>query len=212
MRLLRWLTMGATGLALGCGGGGGDGPTPPPPPAATLDRVTVNPPTLSLNAGQSQVLAVQALTASGATGSGATFSYASLTPAVASVSDAGRVLAISAGTSEIRVTATSGSVTRTASSTVTVTGSLPTAVTVVAGAQTNDFTPRDVVVARGGVVTWSFPGLEHNVEFANTAGRPANIPTTGNTPSGIARTFNTAGNFQYSCSIHSGMAGSVLVP
>lgn len=210
MRLLRSLTMGATGLALGCGGGG-NGPTTPPP-AATLDRVTVTPPTLSLNAGQSQVLAVQALTASGAAVSGATIAFVSLTPAVASVSDAGRVLAISAGSSEIRVTATSGSVTRTASATVTVTGSLPTAVTVVAGAQSNDFTPRDVVVARGGVVTWSFPGLGHNVEFANTAGRPENIPTTGNTPSGIARTFNTAGNFQYSCSLHSGMAGSVLVP
>jgi plastocyanin len=48
----------------------------------------------------------------------------------------------------------------------------------------------------------------HNVTFSG-AGAPSGIP---NTSSGtVRRTFNTAGTFDYSCTLHAGMVGTVIV-
>ena len=78
----------------------------------------------------------------------------------------------------------------------------------------NVFRPAQVEVARGGTVTWSFPGPRpHNVSFT-TAGAPANIPTkptNTNPPGSESRTFATAGTFPYDCTIHPGMSGTVVV-
>lgn len=201
----------ATALLLtACGGGGDGGGTTTPPPAPTLDNVSVTPATLALSAGQSQRLAATGRTAGGSEVTGATFSFSSSAPTVASVSGNGTVLAVSAGTSTITVSGTLGSVTRSATAVVTVTGSLPTAVTVVAGTASNDFTPANVAIARGGTVTWTFGALLHNVEFQGGAGVPANVSNTSN--ASVSRTFNTAGNFGYVCSLHGGMNGSVFVP
>jgi plastocyanin len=95
---------------------------------------------------------------------------------------------------------------------VTVTGALPTTATVVAGAASNDFTPPFLVIARGGTVSWTFTGRNHNVTFAGTTGAPANIPTTSNSPTPVPRTFATAGTFDYNCTLHAGMTGTVVVP
>lgn len=75
----------------------------------------------------------------------------------------------------------------------------------------NFFNPTAVTIGVGGSVTWNWPGSGsniHNVTF-QTAGAPANIPnaTTGS----FARTFNTLGTFQYECTNHVGMTGSVTV-
>jgi plastocyanin len=210
MRLIRPILLSMTGLLIACGGG--DGGVTPPPPSNALDHIAVTPTTLALNAGQAQTITATGQASDNSTVA-TTFTYTSSAEAVASVSATGRVLGISAGTATITVTGTAGSVTKTAPPvTVTVTGSLPTAVAVVAGAETNTFTPKDVAIQRGGTVTWTFPGITHNVEFQAATGAPANIGNTGNSNTGIERTFNTAGNFQYSCSLHSGMTGSVLVP
>lgn len=208
----RTMIMVLAGSVLACGGGGGgDGTTPPPPPPATLDRITVSPTSVSVAAGQTQALTVQGLSASGAAVSGVNFTYVSANTAVATVSDVGRVTGLAAGTTSVTVTGTAGTVSRTANVPVTVTGALPTAVSVIAGASTNDFTPSEVAIARGGIVTWNFPGIEHNVNFQGTTGAPANIGNTGGGGS-VARTFNSTGNFGYICSLHSGMAGTVSVP
>jgi plastocyanin len=77
----------------------------------------------------------------------------------------------------------------------------------VAATASSTFTPAQIVVARNGSVSWSF-AIEHNVTF-DTPNSPANI---GNTATGsVARTFATAGTFAYHCTIHAGMAGSVIV-
>jgi plastocyanin len=166
---------------------------------------------MALNAGQSESISAsgQAADNSGVT---ASFSYSSSAQAVATVSSAGKVIGLSAGTTTITVTGTAGAVTKSATVAVTISGQLPNAVTVVAGAETNDFTPRDVAIARGGAVTWTFPGTTHNVDFGGAAGAPANIGNTGNSNAGITRSFANAGTFSYVCSLHSGMGGSVLVP
>lgn len=196
---------------VGCGGGdgGGNGTTNPPPPV-TLDNIVVTPTTLSVSAGATQTITAAGRTAAGATASGVTFSYASSNAAVATVSQSGQVLGVSAGTATITVTGAQGAVSKSATVAVTVTGVLPTQVLVTAGAATNDFTPPNVAVARGGTVTWTFGALVHNVDFQGTAGAPARIPDTSN--ASVARTFATAGNFAYVCSLHGGMNGSVLVP
>ncbi len=74
----------------------------------------------------------------------------------------------------------------------------------------NFFNPTSVSVAAGGTVTWNWnsSGVVHNVTFL-TAGAPANI---GNRNSGSdSRVFSSAGTFNYECTIHSGMTGSVMV-
>ncbi|MEO6444469.1 MAG: Ig-like domain-containing protein [Gemmatimonadaceae bacterium] len=196
----------------GCGGGGGGvGTTSPPPSGATLDRIVVTPATFSLTAGQSQVLTAAGQTAAGASVSGTTLSYSSSNTSVASVSTTGTVVGLSAGASTITVTGTAGGVSRSTTALASVTGTLPNAVTVAAGNLTNDFTPRNIAVARGGSVTWTFGVTAHDVDFQGQAGAPANIPITASN-GGITRTFNNAGSFGYICTIHSGMSGGVFVP
>jgi plastocyanin len=72
------------------------------------------------------------------------------------------------------------------------------------------FSPADIQVVPGASVTWTWASGagEHNVTFPSTA-----IADSGNLTSG---TFTTAmptapGTYNYSCTIHSGMNGSVLV-
>jgi plastocyanin len=65
-----------------------------------------------------------------------------------------------------------------------------------------------VDIAAGGTVTWTFE-TRHNVTFSSVSGRPADIP---NTSSGsVSRTFAQAGTFDYHCTIHTGMSGTVVV-
>lgn len=75
----------------------------------------------------------------------------------------------------------------------------------------NFFNPTSITIAAGSAVTWNWPAsgsASHNVTF-QTAGAPANIPNT--TTGSFSRTFNTLGTFQYECTNHVGMTGSVTV-
>lgn len=70
----------------------------------------------------------------------------------------------------------------------------------------NLFNPATATVAVGGTVTWTNNGaVAHNVtggDFAST-----NLTPTQQ----FARTFPTAGTFNYSCTLHAGMSGTVVV-
>lgn len=72
----------------------------------------------------------------------------------------------------------------------------------------NLFSPANIQVAPGTTVTWSWPsGTDtHNVTFADGV-------NSGDKGAGavFTRTFNTAGTFNYQCTLHGGMTGSVLV-
>jgi plastocyanin len=72
------------------------------------------------------------------------------------------------------------------------------------------FDPSPATVATGGTVTFAFGAVEHNVFFDAASGVPADIPGT-NANTSVARTFPTAGTFNYSCHIHPGMRGTILV-
>lgn len=72
------------------------------------------------------------------------------------------------------------------------------------------FNPSSVTISRNGTVTWNnTSGITHNVTFAATTGAPSNI---GDHSSGSnSRSFGTAGTFNYNCTWHGGMNGSVIV-
>jgi len=71
----------------------------------------------------------------------------------------------------------------------------------------NIFTPSSIVVAVGTTVTWTWsPNVTtHNVVFAD--GTKSADQATGT----FSRTFSAAGTFNYSCTLHSGMNGTVKV-
>lgn len=85
----------------------------------------------------------------------------------------------------------------------------PASASVGASGSSDVFTPREVKVAVGGTVTWTFGARAHNAVFASVSGAPAPIPPTANAQ--VSRTFNTEGTFPYDCTLHPGMRGSVLV-
>lgn len=206
-RLLPLVYMSAVLAA--CGGGGG-GVTNPPPVTQKLGSITATPGTMTLAAGTTSAITASAIDETGLAIAGASgFTYSSSALAIAEVSSAGNVIGISPGTATITVSLTLGGVTRTATVAVTVNGTLPASANVAAGTASNTFQPAVVAILRTGKVSFSFGNVEHNVTFDGGNGAPASI---GNSISTIVeRPFNTAGDFAYRCTIHSGMNGLVIV-
>lgn len=139
--------------------------------------------------------------------SGFTYTTADRTKAIVSVD--GLVTAIAPGAASVGASLTRDGVTATGSAALTVTAPISgaTAVTVQA-TNANVFTPPATTIAEGGVVTFAFGSIEHNVLF-QSVGAPTNIPIVGSTS--VARTFPTAGSYPYVCSLHAGMTGTVSV-
>jgi plastocyanin len=204
MRIAGVCMMVAAAVLTGCGGDdGGDGGTGPGTAVFTTLEVSPTAPTVVI--GFTTALSATAKDQNGATMSGLTTTYASSDNSKATVTNAGVVTGVAAGTARITATGTIGGVTKTKDVDVTV-GAAPTTANVAATASST-FTPHDVVVARTGSVAWTF-AIEHNVVF-DSPNSPANI---GNTATGsVSRTFNTAGTFNYHCTIHGGMNGTVIV-
>lgn len=213
MPLSRTRSVLLVSAVLGCGGGGGDdGGTTGPGPGPnnqTLGSIVLSTPSLTLTAGNMAAITVVAYdTENAIIANAGSPTFTSANPAVAEVDNQGNVLAVAAGSTQITASLTRGSVTKSASAAVSVTGSLPSSAAVEAGTAAY-FQPGTVIIQRGGSVTWNFGSLEHSVSFSPANGVPSNIaPTYG---SSVDRTFNAAGNFNYTCTIHAGMTGLVMV-
>ena len=70
----------------------------------------------------------------------------------------------------------------------------------------DEFEPRELEIAVGDTVTWEHVGdAPHNVTFDDEE--------SGNLDSGetFSRTFDETGTFEYTCTIHAGMDGTVTV-
>ncbi len=71
----------------------------------------------------------------------------------------------------------------------------------------NFFDPANIQVTPGTTVTWSWPSgvSTHNVTF--------NDASSGDKAAGgvFTKNFPTAGTFNYQCTLHGGMSGTVLV-
>lgn len=71
----------------------------------------------------------------------------------------------------------------------------------------NFFNPNNIQVSTGQTVTWTWSTpTTHNVTFGD--GSSGN---KGGSNATFAKTFSTAGTFNYDCTLHGGMSGSVLV-
>ena len=113
---------------------------------------------------------------------------------------------LGAGTGAQTATATANGLTGAPSVTFTTTATTVTTVQVA----NNTFTPNAVTIPAGTDVNWEWQGttVPHNVTFT-TVGAPSNIPD--NTSGSVQRTFPTAGTFNYHCTNHVGMNGTVTV-
>jgi plastocyanin len=110
------------------------------------------------------------------------------------------------GTGDQTATATANGLTGTPQVTFTTNAQIVTTIAVA----NNSFTPSDITVPVNTSVTWDWQGVTvaHNVTFT-TVGSPANI---GDMTSGSAsRVFGTVGTFNFHCTHHAGMTGSVTV-
>jgi plastocyanin len=216
MKLPRTLSLLTLAAVTACGGGGDDGtgpganPNPNPNPTPTFASIRLTTNTFNLAAGQTATLTPEALDTNGSVIGNATgFTYSSSDDGVAEAEPEGTVIAIAAGDATITVSLTRDGVTATATASVTVTGTLPLTGAVVAGSAATVFTPDRIVVARNADVTFSFGVLLHNVTFESVAGAPADVPNTQNAD--VVRSFGTAGDFPYDCTLHAGMSGTVIV-
>jgi len=73
------------------------------------------------------------------------------------------------------------------------------------------FAPSTLTINAGDVVTFAFGSVAHNVAFDSpNAATPTDIGGF-NTNTSIQRTFSTAGTYNYHCTIHPFMTGSVVV-
>ncbi|MEO7997327.1 MAG: Ig-like domain-containing protein [Gemmatimonadaceae bacterium] len=102
--VLRFLIPLAFATTLSCGGGGGDAPPTTPTPAAVA-TVELSVSTLDIAPGASSQLIATARSSSGTTLNDRAFSWAVVSPAVASVSASGLVTGLTDGTTTITVTA-----------------------------------------------------------------------------------------------------------
>ena len=73
------------------------------------------------------------------------------------------------------------------------------------------FSPNPLTINSGETVSFAFGSVAHNVTFdAPNAATPADIPGNNSNVS-VERTFATAGTYRFHCTIHPGMAGSIVV-
>ncbi len=208
-RLLRIAAVPAIAAAAGgCGGGGSDnGGVGPDPPVLTTLQVTPATTTLfTVSPGNIVKVSAVPKDQNGATMTGlGSPSFSSQNEAVATVASDGTVTAAGAGSTQITASLTAGDATKTGTATVTVQVAPATAAVT---APAFEFLPGSTDVSAGGTVTWTFGSIHHTVTFTS-AGSPASVPELEN--GSASRDFPNNGIFQYRCSIHPAMAGSVRV-
>ena len=69
----------------------------------------------------------------------------------------------------------------------------------------NKFTPKEIDVSVGDTVTWDFKGsVNHNVSGPGFNSKTMRSGT-------FTHQFNSAGSYNYVCTIHAGMKGEVVV-
>lgn len=183
----------------GCGGG-----TTASTGVGAVTTVSVSAPANTVVIGGTLQLTASPTDATGNAVTGQSATWMTSNQTVATVSTSGLVSGLVAG--PVTITATISGI---AGSTALTVGSAPAAATVQA-TTSQQFTPSQVDITAGGTVTWQFSTLAHNVTFsASGAGTPANIGLTSS--ASVSRTFATAGTFAYTCTIHAGMNGTVVV-
>ena len=192
-------------LATGCGGGDG-GSGPEPRVLTTLELTPATADLFTVAPGNSITLTVVAKDQDGGvmTGLGPA-SFSTSNAGIATVDGNATVSAVAPGTAQISASLTAGSETKSAAMQVTVQAAAASASV---AAPSLEFVPAVVHVQAGGVVTWTAEDLPHTVTFT-TSGAPPEIPYLEQ--ESASRTFPTNGTFEYLCTRHTGMTGTVQV-
>src|SRR5256885_13158567 len=204
------------GAVLGVLSCGGDGGTTPPGPPVDLLKAGDNqswyfnnplPTALSVTAVDVDGRAVPGVVIAWAvtTGDGAVTPTQSTTKNTGVASTTDSVGSATLQTVSATFTGSSGPVSFTTHATTP-----PTAATV--SVEDNHFTPQNSVVQTGGSVTWNWTGVAvHNLSF--TFG-PTPLPsnrTDGGNGTTAQRTITAVGTYNYTCTNHAGMNGTVTV-
>jgi plastocyanin len=197
-------------LASACGGGGSDGGGTNPPPPATVSSVSLSKGTALLKPTETTIITATPRDASGNALSGKTVQWSVASSTIASISPNGSSVTVTGvADGQTDVTATVEGVSKQAR--ITVTSSFATSADVTVGAGGgNVFDPSQVDIASGGTVSFTWgSAVTHNVTFQSPPAPVANI--TDRSSGGGQVTFNTPGTYNYQCTIHGGMNGTVTV-
>jgi plastocyanin len=210
MRIAHVIPLFVVGTVAACGGGGGDsGGTTNPPPPATVSSVALTRSDILLKPTETTTITASPKDASGNTLSGHAVTWTVLpSTGVANITPNGASVTIS-GTAAGTATVTATSDSKTADVHVTVSTTIPASADVQVGATGDSFSPGDVDVLSGGTVTFSWHGVTHNVTWLTTPASVANISdrSTGSVPV----TLNQPGTYNFHCTIHPGMDGTITV-
>lgn len=210
MRVYLLAALAAVSTSMACGGGGGGGgPTGPNNPTTGSVSGTVVDQTAAPVPGAAVALsATGQTTRQGTTSAAGAYSFANVpvgTWTVTVTPPTGYTLGT--GTATRSVTVTGGQQATVAAITLNKTGGTLPPLTATVAMENTAFNPQNVEVRAGGTVRWTNNDqVPHNATGSNFA--TANL---GNGQSSAAITFNTAGTFNYSCTLHAGMNGTVTV-
>ncbi|HEU5262572.1 MAG TPA: Ig-like domain-containing protein [Gemmatimonadales bacterium] len=226
MSFARWNRLPALGvglLLLACGGDGGGGGTGPPGPPAQLAKSGGDAQSWYFNNALPNPYSVTVRDANNRTVPGVSVDWGittgggSLSPDPSTTNSSGvatTVHTLGMATQYV-VTAT---VTGLPSVTFTATASAPPP-TAAVSLSNSRFDPSSVVVkvnqgtAGVGEVTWTWNdgATLHNVTFAGAGPPGGDIPNRNATGAPVTRTFNAVGTYNYTCTLHAGMNGTVTV-
>lgn len=208
MRIVKFTSAIGVVAVMACGGSGSGGTNPPPPP--TVTSVSLSRTSALVEPNETVSITATPRDASGNALSGKTVTWAANpSSGTVTLTPNGSSVTVTGGTvGQATVTATVDQVTSTPM-TVTVSNSIPTTADVSVGSGGNVFTPDQSDIKAGGTVTYTWAGGPHNVTFSSP---PASVPNSGDMTSGtFPVTFTQAGTYNYQCTIHAGMKGTVTV-
>jgi plastocyanin len=212
MRVAKLAFTVALSPIVACGGSGGsDGGTNPPPPA-TVSSVSLSRSTALIKPTESVSITATPRDASGNAISGKTVTWNNDNSAVASIAPNGATVTVTGTTlGGAHITATVDQITSSQAQ-ITVTNSFPATLAVDVGASGDSFTPNQADIASGATVNFAWPSsVVHNVTWVSAPGTlPGNSGDKGQGGS-FSVTLTTPGTYNYHCTIHAGMDGSIQV-
>ena len=205
------VTLAAGLSAIAACGGSSDGSTTTPPPPPTVQIVSLSRSSALIEPSESVTITATPRDANGNALSGKTVSWSAnpSTGAVTLAPNGASVTITGSAAGQASVTATVDQVNSTPM-TVTVSNNIPTTADVAVGSGGDTFTPSQVDLKAGGTVTYSWAAGPHNVTFISP---PSSVPNSGDQVAGytLPVTFTTAGTYDYQCTIHAGMRGTITV-
>ncbi len=213
--LNRLAALGVVSGALACGGNGG-GTTPPGPPVDLLKTPAGDNQSWYFNNPLPTALSVTAVDVDGRAVPGVVITWAvttgdgAVTPTQSTTKNTGVASTTdSVGSATLqRVSATFSGLAGPATFTEAATTPHTTATVSV---EDNHFTPQNSVVQTGGTVTWNWAGMNSHTLTFTFGPTPLPADQASQISGTVQRTITAVGTYNYTCTNHAGMNGTVTV-